>query len=383
MEFVDAKGQACSRIVLDSLGVMKVKGGPRFGTMLKNYKAGETYRVKAVLSTDMHAGTYYINGKKVCQRQFDTPVEAITRVVFRTGPLFAEPNNETPADQYFDMPRADESDPVATFSIANVKTYAADADGQAAVLKFDDYKHYIDYFNTMEDENIANAIPNSKAAEWMSKNVPLFDCPQDNFREMYYYRWWTLRKHIKRTPVGYGMTEFLVQRSYADRYNLIACAIGHHVMETRWLRDTTYINQILNTWYHGNDGKAMQKMDKFSSWNPAAVYEAYKVNGNRSFVDSLKPSLEEEYARWQKTHRLDNGLYWQEDVRDGMEESASGGRRKKFARPTINSYMYGNAMALAEMNKLAGDEAKAAEYNKEAAASPEQLLDRCGKGRRM
>lgn len=381
VEFVDAKGQACSRIVLDSLGVMKVKGGPRFGTMLKNYKAGETYRVKAVLSTDMHAGTYYINGKKVCQRQFDTPVEAITRVVFRTGPLFAEPNNETPADQYFDMPRADESDPVATFSIANVKTYAADADGQAAVLKFDDYKHYIDYFNTMEDENIANAIPNSKAAEWMSKNVPLFDCPQDNFREMYYYRWWTLRKHIKRTPVGYGMTEFLVQRSYADRYNLIACAIGHHVMETRWLRDTTYINQILNTWYHGNDGKAMQKMDKFSSWNPAAVYEAYKVNGNRSFIESLKPSLEEEYARWQNTHRLDNGLYWQEDVRDGMEESASGGRRKKFARPTINSYMYGNAMALAEMNKLAGDEAKAAEYNKEAAELKELVENKLWNGK--
>ena len=44
---------------------MKVKGGPRFGTMLKNYKAGETYRVKAVLSTDMHAGTYYINDKNV------------------------------------------------------------------------------------------------------------------------------------------------------------------------------------------------------------------------------------------------------------------------------------------------------------------------------
>ena len=39
---------------------------------------------------------------------------------------------------------------------------------------------------------------------------------------MFYYRWWTLRKHIKQTPVGYGMTEFLVNRSYADKYNLIA-----------------------------------------------------------------------------------------------------------------------------------------------------------------
>ena len=166
--------------------------------------------------------------------------------------------------------------------------------------------------------------------------------------------------------VGYGMTEFLVQRSYADRYNLIACAIGHHVMETRWLRDTTYLHQILNTWYHGNEGKPMQKMVKFSSWNPAAVYEAYKVHGDKDFLLALKPSLEEEYARWQSTNRLDNGLYWQGDVQDGMEESISGGRKKKYARPTINSYMFGNAQALAAINALAGDQHKADSYSKEA-----------------
>ena len=367
IEFVDAHGQACSRIVLDSTAFMKVKGGPRYGGMLKGYKAGEVYHIKAVLSADMHAGTYYLNGKKVCQRQFDTPVEAITRIVFRTGPLFSEPNSDTPADQTFDMPRADESDPMASFSIANLKTASADVDAAAAVLKYDDFASYAEHFNTMEDENIVNAIPNSESSEWMSKNVPLFDCPQENFKEMYYYRWWTLRKHIVNTPVGYGMTEFIVPRSYADKYNLIACAIGHHVMETRWLRDTTYLSQILNTWYFGNDGKPMQKMEKFSSWNPAAVYEAYKVNADKNFVLNLKQSLENEYARWQSTHSLDNGLYWQEDVRDGMEESASGGRKKKFARPTINSYMYGNAQALAAINKLAGDDKKAADYSKQAA----------------
>ena len=37
-----------------------------------------------------------------------------------------------------------------------------------------------------------------------------------------------------------------------------------------------------------------------------------------------------------------------------MEESISGGRRVKNARPTINSYMFGNAKALAEMAELAG-----------------------------
>lgn len=373
IEFLDDKGNMCSRIVLDNTATIKVKGGARYGGMVKNYEPGKTYHIKARLSVDGHVGTYFVNGKKATSRMFDTPVEAITRIVFRTGDLFAKPDIETPADQTEDVPRADEQDPIATFAIANVVTSSSDADATAAVLKYDNYKHYAEKFNTMEDENIVTTIPNSQSSEWMSRNVPLFDCPDKAMEEMYYYRWWTLRKHIKRTPVGYGMTEFLVQRSYADRYNLIACAIGHHIMETRWLRDTTYLHQILNTWYHGNDGKPMQKMVKFSSWNPAAVYEAYKVQGDKDFLLSLKPSLEDEYARWKSTNRLSNGLYWQGDVQDGMEESISGGRKKKYARPTINSYMYGNAKALAAMNAMTGETDKAKTYEEEAEAQ-KQLI---------
>lgn len=366
VEFLDDKGNMCARIVLDATANMKVKGGARYGGMVKNYEPGKVYHVEATLSVDGHTGTYFVNGKKAASRMFDTPVEHITRIVFRTGDLFDYPNIETPADQTEDMPRADEEDPMATFCIANVNTTSLDADSAATVLRYDDFAHYADYFNNMEDENIVTDIPNSGASAWMARNIPLFNCPDKDIEEMFYYRWWTLRKHIKRTPVGYGMTEFLVQRSYADRYNLIACAIGHHVMETRWLRDTTYLHQILNTWYHGNEGKPMQKMVKFSSWNPAAVYEAYKVHGDKDFLLALKPSLEEEYARWQSTNRLDNGLYWQGDVQDGMEESISGGRKKKYARPTINSYMFGNAQALAAINALAGDQLKADSYSKEA-----------------
>ena len=366
VEFLDDKGNMCARIVLDATANMKVKGGARYGGMVKNYEPGKVYHVEAMLSVDGHTGTYFVNGKKAASRMFDTPVEHITRIVFRTGDLFDYPNIETPADQTEDMPRADEEDPMATFCIANVNTTSLDADSAATVLRYDDFAHYADYFNNMEDENIVTDIPNSGASAWMARNIPLFNCPDKDFEEMFYYRWWTLRKHIKRTPVGYGMTEFLVQRSYADHYNLIACAIGHHVMETRWLRDTTYLHQILNTWYHGNEGKPMQKMVKFSSWNPAAVYEAYKVHGDKDFLLALKPSLEEEYARWQSTNRLDNGLYWQGDVQDGMEESISGGRKKKYARPTINSYMFGNAQALAAINALAGDQHKADSYSKEA-----------------
>ncbi len=366
IEFLDDSGNVCSRIVVDSTGAMRVKGGARFGTLLRKYEAGTTYHIKAVLSTSLHRATYYLNGKKACERQFDTPVESISRLVFRTGMLFDKPDINTPADQDFDMPRADETDPKATFALSNVTSRSSDADGVAAVLRYDDFAHYAEHFNTMEDENIVTTIPNAASSDWMRRNIPLFDCPQENFREMYYYRWWTLRKHIKLTPAGYGMTEFLVQRSYADRYNLIACAIGHHVMESRWLRDTTYLHQILRTWYFGNDGQAMTKMNKFSSWNPAAVYEMWKVQGDTAFMLGLKPRLEEEYARWEHTNRLPSGLYWQGDVQDGMEESISGGRKKQYARPTINSYMFGNAKALAAMNQMCGEAAQAALYTQKA-----------------
>ncbi len=366
IEFVDDAGTVCSRIVVDSTGVIRVKGGARYGTILRRYEAGNTYHVKAVLSTSLHRAVYYLNGKKACVRQFDTPVESISRIVFRTGMLFDKPDINTPADQDYDMPRVNEHDPKANFAISNVTSRSLDADASAAVLRYDDFAHYAEHFNSMEDENIVTTIPNAVASEWMRENIPLFDCPQENFREMYYYRWWILRKHIKRTPAGYGMTEFLVDRSYADRYNLIACAIGHHVMESRWLRDTTYLHQILRTWYYGNDGLAMTKMNKFSSWNPAALYEMWKVQGDTNFLLRLMPRLEEEYARWERTNRLPSGLYWQGDVQDGMEESISGGRKKQYARPTINSYMFGNAKALAAMSRMTGATDKAAQYEQKA-----------------
>ena len=92
------------------------------------------------------------------------------------------------------------------------------------------------------------------------------------------------------------MTEFLVNRSYADKYNLIACAIGHHIYESRWLRNPEYLNQIIHTWYRGNEGGPMAKMTKFSSWNADAVLGRYMVDGNKEFLLDMVKDLEAEYA---------------------------------------------------------------------------------------
>jgi hypothetical protein len=60
-------------------------------------------------------------------------------------------------------------------------------------------------------------------------------------------------------------------------------------------------------------------------------------------------------------------LFWQYDVRDGMEESISGSATSKQARPTINSYMFANARAIAAIASLADRREIAAEFGQKAA----------------
>ena len=237
-----------------------------------------------------------------------------------------------------------------------------------AVLQTDDYKCLVDYFNRMEDENIVQAIPNAESWDWMKANIPLFDCPQDNFREIYYYRWWSLRKHIVNTPQGYAVTEFLVRRDYADKYNMIACAIGHHTYEMRWLHNQDYLQQYLTLWYTGKDGGPMERLNKFSSWTPDAVYNAWMVNGDTDFMRYMYPMLMADYGVWEREKRTPDGLFWQRDVSDGMEESASGSRDHSIhnRRPTINSYMYGNAKALSAMGEMFDDKANAGLFARKA-----------------
>ena len=361
IEFLDENGIACSRLEFTPEGFIRIKKGARFSNLM-SYNVDEIYEIKADLSVSDRNITVYVDDKKIGQSMFFAPVHSIERIVFRTGNVREFPTPETPADQDYDLPNAGEQEKEAVFRIRDLKTSDSKTNHPSAILKYENFRHYVDYFNRMEDENIVQAIPNSKANEWMEKNVPLFECPQDNFEEMYYYRWWTLRKHIKKTPVGYVMTEFLVDRSYADKYNMISCALGHHIYESRWLHDPRYLDQYVHAWYRGNEGKPMEKLRKFSSWTADALYHRFLVNNDKKFLIDMLPDLDWEYCSRESDHRLESGLFWQEDVRDGMEESISGGRRKKYARPTINSYMYGNARALSKIYTMIGDNLSAEKY---------------------
>lgn len=235
------------------------------------------------------------------------------------------------------------------------------------ILKQANFKHYVDYFNTMETPNIEQAIPNAQSWDWMKKNIPLFECPQQNFEEIFYYRWWTLRKHIKKTEKGFAFTEFLIQRSYADKYNLISSGLGHHIYESRWLHDKRYLDDNLHIWYRGNNGKPLNKLRFYSGWNEDAIYNRYLVNGDTKFILDLLPDLETNYAAWEAEKKRSDGLFWQYDVRDAMEETISGGRKEKNPRPSVNGYMYGNAMALYNIHALyQGDQLPFSQYQQKA-----------------
>lgn len=233
-------------------------------------------------------------------------------------------------------------------------------------LKPDAFAHHIEHFNAMEDENVTNFVANAASWDWLAKNIPLFECPDREVEELYYFRWWSFRKHLVNTPKGFVITEFLTPVKHADIYNTISCGTGFHLAEGRWLRDPRYLDDYTRFWLRGENGGPPQKAHNFSSWLAAAAYDRYLVNHDRKYLVGLLTDLVADYRRWEAERRLPNGLFWQYDVRDGMEESLSGSRTAQNLRPTINSYMFANARALAAIARLAKKPKLAAEFDAKA-----------------
>jgi hypothetical protein len=183
---------------------------------------------------------------------------------------------------------------------------------------------------------------------------------------MYYFRWWSFRKQLVQTTNGFVFTEFLTPVKHAGIFNTISCAAGFHLAEGRWLRNPGCLDDYILFWLRGNAGKPQPHFHKFSSWFASAVYDRYLVDQNRQFSTNLLDDLVADYKQWESERRLASGLFWQFDVRDGMEESISGSRTNKNLRPTINSYMFANAKAIAELARLAGRPEVAKEFDAKA-----------------
>jgi hypothetical protein len=211
------------------------------------------------------------------------------------------------------------------------------------ILSWNDFSRYITEFNEDDEELYIQHIPNSDADRFLKKNIPLFQCPDKELEKTYYFRWWTFRKHIKNTPDGFVITEFLPDVSWAGKHNTISCPAGHHFYEGRWLHDSSYLQDYANFWFKGGASPR-----SYSFWAANSILAFAKVHQNKELITKLLPNLVENYEAWEETNLCDDGLFWQVDDRDGMEVSIGGSGK----RVTINSYMYGDAKAIAEIAEL-------------------------------
>lgn len=175
--------------------------------------------------------------------------------------------------------------------------------------------------------------------------IPLVDIDDCSIEEIYYFRWHTYCQQIKHTPKGYVVTEFLPDVHWAGIYNTINCPAGHHFYEGRWLHNREYLSDYARFWFEPE-----AEPRKYSFWAADAIVGTADAWGDYSVAEELFDKLKANYEEWEKTHKRENGLFYQIDNYDGMEFSISG----SGLRPTINSYMYADAVALSRLAKRLG-----------------------------
>ena len=241
-------------------------------------------------------------------------------------------------------------------------------------------KKYTEKFNENDNEIYIQNFNNQTAYEFLSKNIPLISLPDKDIEETYYFRWWTFRKHIKNTEDGFVITEFLPKVYWSMKHNTINCPAAHHIYEGRWLRDDKYIKDYINFWLkHSGDG-----IRQYSFWVADAVLAFQNIHKNESILTNQLLPLIENFEKWEES-RKDPGkdLFYQWDVSDGMELTASGQILNNgdeifgipAVRPTINSYMYGDALAISKIANIAGDSLITSKYYAKAQKIKHEVQD--------
>ncbi len=227
-----------------------------------------------------------------------------------------------------------------------------------------DFKHYIDKFNNQDQKEFhqdivpgTKMISNAETWKFFEENIPFFECPDKEIEEVYYYRWWTFRKHIKLTPEGYVVTEFMPLVSWAGKNNTIPCPAGHHFREGRWLHNQNIIKDYAEFWL-----KKGGEPHRYSFWISDSFLQFHFVHPNDSLLKSSLPDLIENFREWERLRKEPDGLFWQYDGQDGMEVAICGTGK----RPTINSYMFADARAIAKIAEIKGDTETAERFAAEA-----------------
>ncbi|HEX3148231.1 MAG TPA: discoidin domain-containing protein [Gemmataceae bacterium] len=220
----------------------------------------------------------------------------------------------------------------------------------------------------------AQTFWDNKDWDWYKQNIPFFDCPDPDLVTTYYYRWELLTKHLTYGSPngGYSFTEFIDRPFWSVAYGSISCPAGLQLYEARWLRDSWAARDYLRYWFK----TAGAEPRRYSTWlADAAVAVDDVMPFWPSSIGTLLPDLVKNFEAWEKEHfDKDVGLFWQTGHDDGMEFNINSRQTQDIVRgapayrPTLNSYMYADALAIARIADRKGEGATADLYRKKAAA---------------
>jgi hypothetical protein len=218
----------------------------------------------------------------------------------------------------------------------------------------------------------------NKDWDWYAANIPFFECPDRDLQTTYYYRWELLTKHLTygSPNSGYTFTEFIDRPFWSGAYGAISCPAGHQLYEARWLRNPQVARDYGRYWLRTPGSQPRN----YSTWLADSIWAVHQVHPDDGFVKDLLPDLKKNYEGWEKRHFVKEvGMFWQTGHDDGMEFNINSRQTKDTLRgapgyrPTLNAYMYADALAIAKVAELAGDQGAARAFREKAAGLREKL----------
>lgn len=226
-------------------------------------------------------------------------------------------------------------------------------------------------FSRLDHTKLANQYY-QQDARWYLDNIPFFECSDKQIEQVYYYRWKMYKAHIRNVGANsYVITEFINHVPWdREPYCTINAATMHHIYEGRWLKEGRYMDGYIRNMFDegGNDRR-------YSESIADAAYARYLVNADSAFIIHHLDSMENIYNKWDDHFDSVKNLYYIPAMPDATEYTiasidASGGKDGfddgEAFRPTINSYMYANAMAISHVAAMKGDSSTAKRYLQKA-----------------
>ena len=120
--------------------------------------------------------------------------------------------------------------------------------------------------------------------EWAVKNVPWFECDDEDITRTGFFRWYGYHNHIeyKEPPLSTTVTEFYPHVGWSGTYNTIPWSAGQHIHEGRWLRDAGVVDSYLRFWMLA-EGRG--QAEKFTFWVAESALAQYRVTGDRDRLE--------------------------------------------------------------------------------------------------